>query len=158
MTWQHLTAKIQAVKSLTKSDSKFPDYIHTLAHFTLCSCSLDQMINPKSVPINKPKMSPKMQIAKPEEHSSRYSHAIYLIKSKPDTLHSSYRMSWPSSYLPWPQGSTQPPQLKVAECLDEHLADPRLVPSFPVDEWMSVNELPCLCTLHFWVVSEGLFT
>ena len=48
--------------------------------------------------------------------------------------------------------------LKIAECYDELLVDPSLVPSFPLDELTFINELPFLCALHFWVVSVGLFT
>ena len=35
--------------------------------------------------------------------------------------------------------------------------DPNLIQSFPTNEWMSLDELPCLHALHFHVVSEGLF-
>ena len=36
--------------------------------------------------------------------------------------------------------------------------DPALIWSFPVGEWMSVDELCCPSTLHFCVVLGGLFT
>ena len=47
---------------------------------------------------------------------------------------------------------------EIAECHEELLADPSLVSTFPVDGWMSINELPCLIAIHFRVVSEGPFT
>ena len=57
-----------------------------------------------------------------------------------------------------PQDSTQPPQLKIADSYDKLLADPSLVPSFPVNKWTSINKLLCLHVLHFWVGIGGLFT
>ena len=103
------------------------------------------MISPKSIPTNKSKMSPKNSITKPLEHSPRHFHATYPIKSKPDALHSFYRMSQLPSHCP-----------KIAGCYQELLADPSLVSTFPVDEWMSINELPCLSALDFTVVWEEL--
>ena len=43
-------------------------------------------------------------------------------------------------------------------CYVELLADPALLQSFPQDEWTSIHELSYLDTLHFQVVSEGLFS
>ena len=86
-----------------------------------------------------------------------YVPATYPIKSKPDALCSSYRMPGPSSKLSQLQGSTKPSLQKIAESYKVLLADPSLVQSFPLDEWTSVVELPCLHNLHFQVVSEGLF-
>ena len=48
--------------------------------------------------------------------------------------------------------------LRILECYDELLVDPALLQSFPMDEWTSINKLPCLSALHFRVVSEGLFS
>ena len=41
----------------------------------------------------------------------------------------------------------------ISECYDELLFQ-----SFPMDEWISVNELAYLSALYFRMVSEGLFT
>ena len=158
MTWQHLTAEVGVIKNSTKSDSEFPDYIQVLIHSTLHSHSMDQMISPNLYPLTNPRWALKCYNQTRGALPPRYFHATNLTKSKPDALLSSYRMSWPLSQLPQPQGSTQPPQLKIAEYYDELLADPSLVPSFPADEWTSINKLPCLLTLHFWVVLKGLFT
>ena len=77
----------------------------------------------------------------------RYFHTIYLIKSKPNALYSSYRMS----QLP------SQPQLMISGCYDELLVDPTLLQMFPEDEWTSIHKLPYLGALHCHVVSEGLF-
>ena len=46
---------------------------------------------------------------------------------------------------------------KIAECYKKCLVDPSLVSALPVDEWISINELPCLSALHFRLVLKGLF-
>ena len=45
----------------------------------------------------------------------------------------------------------------ISGCYDELLADSILLQSFPEDKWTSIHELPYLCALCFYVVSEGLF-
>ena len=44
---QNLTTEIQEIKSLIKSDSKFPDYIWSLTLCSLHSHSMGQMLNPR---------------------------------------------------------------------------------------------------------------
>ena len=70
------------------------------------------------------------------------------ISKLPDALCTSYMMSQLPSQ-PW---------TKISECYHKLLADPTLIWSFPIDEWMSVEEHLCLGILHFQVVLEGLFT
>ena len=38
------------------------------------------------------------------------------------------------------------------------MVDPSLLQSFLEDNWMSIHGLPYLCAIHFYIVSERLFS
>ena len=74
-------------------------------------------------------------------YSPRYFHTAHSVNNHPHWIHFPFQMSWPT----------------IAKCYEEIAEDPTVLHLFSPEEYSSIQELPCLGTLWFRLISEGCF-